>query len=51
MTIDTASIPITARAAMIVERMSTPVIPKPIAVTPKQLSITPMILTPLFILY
>ena len=45
--IDTASIPITAGAARIVERRPTPVIPNPIAVTPKQLSITPIILTPL----
>ena len=34
-TIDTASIPITADAATIVERKLTPVIPNPIAVTPK----------------
>ena len=33
--IDTASIPITAGAATIVERRPTPVIPNPIAVTPK----------------
>ena len=46
-TIDTASIPITAGAATIVERRPTPAIPNPIAVTPKQLSITPIILTPL----
>ena len=44
-TIDTASIPITAGAATIVERRLTPVIPNQIAVTPKQLSITPIILT------
>ena len=36
----TASIPITADAATIVERRPTPV-------TPKQLSITPIILTPM----
>ena len=42
-TIYTASIPITAGAATIVERRLTPVIPNPIAVTPKQLSITPII--------
>ena len=42
-TIDTASI----GAATTVERRSTPVIPNPIAVTPKQLSIKPIILTPL----
>ena len=46
-TIDTASIPITAGAATIVERRPTPVIPNQITVTPKQLSITPIILTPL----
>ena len=46
-TIVTASIPITAGAATIVERRPTPVIPIPIAVTPKELSITPIILTPL----
>ena len=46
-TIDTASIPIMAGAATIVERRLTPVIPNPIAETPKQLSITPIILTPL----
>ena len=46
-TIDTASIPITAGAATIVERRLAPVLPNPIAVTPKQLSITPIILTPL----
>ena len=45
--IDTDSIPITAGAATIVERMPTPVLPNPIAVTPKQLSITLIILTPL----
>ena len=52
-TIDTAFIPITAGAATIVERRLTPVIPNPIAVTPKQLSITLIILTPLlyFALY
>ena len=49
-TIDTASIPITAGAATIVERMPTPVIPNPIAVLPKQLSITSIILTPLLFL-
>ena len=36
-TIDTASIPITASAATIVERRLTAVIPNTIAVTPKQL--------------
>ena len=46
-TIDTASIPNTAGAATIVERRLTPVIPNQIAVTCKQLSITPIILTPL----
>ena len=46
-TIDTAYIPITAGAATIVDRRPTPVIPNPIAVTSKQLSITPIILTPL----
>ena len=46
-TIDPASTPITVGAATIVERRPTPVIPNPIAVTPKQLSITPIILTPL----
>ena len=45
--IDTASIPITAGTATIVERRSTPVIPYPIAVTPQQESITRIILTPL----
>ena len=35
--IDTASIPITAGAATIVERRPTPVIPIPVAVIPKQL--------------
>ena len=45
-TIDAASNPITAGAATIVERRLTPVIPNPFAVTPKQLSITPIILTP-----
>ena len=44
---NTASIPITAGAATIVERRPTQVIPNPIAVTPKQLSITPIILIPL----
>ena len=47
LTIVTASIPITAGAATIVERRPTPVIPNAIAVTPQQLSITPIILTPL----
>ena len=47
MTIDIASIPITADAATNAERRPTPVIPNPIAVTPKQLSITPIILTSL----
>ena len=37
--------PITAFAATIVERRLTPVIPNPIAVTPKQLSITLIALT------
>ena len=46
-TIDIASIPITAGAATIVERRPTPVIPNPIAVTPKKLLITPIILTSL----
>ena len=46
-TIDTASFPITAGAATIVERSPTPVTPNPIALTPTQLSITPIILTPL----
>ena len=46
-TIDTASIPNTDGAAIIVERRPTAVIPNPIAVTPKQLSITPIILTPM----
>ena len=41
--IDTASIPITAGAATIVERRPTQVIPNPVAVTTKQLSITPII--------
>ena len=36
-----------AGAATVVERRATPVIPNTIAVTPKQLSITPIILTPL----
>ena len=36
MTIDTVSIPITAGVATIVERRPTPVIPNPVAVTPKQ---------------
>ena len=44
-TIDTASIPISAGAATMVDRRPTPVIPNPIAVTPNQLSITPIILT------
>ena len=44
-TMATASIPITTGAATIVERRPTPAIPNPIAVTPKQLSITPIILT------
>ena len=44
-TLHTASIPITAGAATIAERRLTPVIPNPIAVTRKQLSIIPMILT------
>ena len=48
--IGTASIPITAVAATIVERRLTPV-PNPIAVTPKQLSNTPIILTPLLNYY
>ena len=43
----TAYIPITAGAATIAERRLTPVIPNPIAVTSKQLLITPIILTPL----
>ena len=47
--IDIANIPITVGAATIVERRPTPVIPNAIAVTPKQLSITPIILTPLFL--
>ena len=42
-TIDTASIPMTAGAATIVERMPTSIITNPIAVIPKQLSITPII--------
>ena len=46
-TFDTASIPITAGAAIIVERRSTPVITNPIAETSNQFSITPIILTPL----
>ena len=46
-TIDTAFIPIKAGAATVVERRPTPVIPNPIAVTPKQVSITRIILTPL----
>ena len=46
-TIDTVSLPFTAGATTIVERRSTQVIPNPIAVTPKQLSITPIILTPM----
>ena len=46
-TIVTASIPITAGAATIVERRPTPVIPNLIGVTPKQLPITPIMLTPL----
>ena len=46
-TIDNASIPITAGAATIVERRLTPVIPNPNAVTSKQFSITPIISTPL----
>ena len=41
-TIDTASIPITAGAATIVERRPTPVIPNPIVVTPEQLLIAPI---------
>ena len=45
--IDTVSIPITAGAATIVERRLIPVIPNPITVTAKQLSIAPIILTPL----
>ena len=45
-TIDNASIPITTVAATIVGRRPTQVIPNPIAVTPKQLSITSIILTP-----
>ena len=44
-TIDTASIPITAGAAMIVEKRPTLVISNPIAVTLKQISITPIKLT------
>ena len=46
-TIYTNSITITAGAVTIVERRPTPVISNPIAVTPKQLSIAPIILTPL----
>ena len=46
-TIDTAFIPIMAGAATIVERRLAPVRPNPVAVTPKQVSITPIILTPL----
>ena len=46
-TIYTSSIPITAAAANIVERRPTSVIPNPLAVTPKQLSIIRIILTPL----
>ena len=45
-TIVTVSIPNSAGAATIVEKRPTPVIPNPIAVKPKQLSITPIILTP-----
>ena len=44
-TINTASIQIATGAATIVERRPIPVIPNTIAVTPKQLSITPIILT------
>ena len=44
---DTAFVPITAGAATIGERRPSPVIPNQIAVTPKQLSIAPIILTPL----
>ena len=47
MTIDTTSIPIAAGAATIVERRPAPAILNPIAVTPKQLSMTPLILIPL----
>ena len=46
-TIDTAFIQITAGAATIVDRRPTPVIPNQIAVTPKQLSMTPIILNSL----
>ena len=42
----TVSIPVTAGAVTIVERRPTPVIPNPIAVTPKQLSTTLIVLTP-----
>ena len=45
--IDNVSFSLTAGAATIVERRSIPVIPNPIAITPKQLSITSIILTPL----
>ena len=46
-TIVNATIPVTAGAATIFETRPTPVIPNPIAVTPKQLSITPITLTSL----
>ena len=46
-TIDIASMP---DAVTIVERRPTPVIHNPIAVTPKQLSMTPIVLTPLLYL-
>ena len=46
-TIDTVSIPIMSGAATIVERRPTQVISNLIAVTPKQLSIKPIIVTPL----
>ena len=48
-TIVNVSIPITAGAATIVDRRSTPVIPNPIAATPTQLSITLITLTPFVI--
>ena len=46
-TTDTASIPVTVGAETIVGRRLTPVIPNPIALTPKQVSITRILLTPM----
>ena len=50
-TIDTASTSIAAGTAKIVGRRPTPVISNQMAVAPKQLSISPIILIPCYILY